>query len=193
MRVTTEHWNPVTKKDRVLPSPAYCNADDTTTFWLVCFRPSLTFRSDQWQIQENQGQCPLSNQHGWHRLFILNGTSYHSQTFFFISPFQTYLKMNRWTCFMSLPTLVTRLGQLHSLSQVPLNITLSDSDNPLNKQTNMSRSFHFYSVIRFRAMNKGLNKIHFYLTAVICKLQQLKKLLAAYVLRSVYFHSSMQV
>ena len=68
MRETTEHCNPVTQKDRVLPSPAYCNADDTTTFLSVCFRPSLTFRSDQWQIQENQGmgQCPLSNQHGWH-------------------------------------------------------------------------------------------------------------------------------
>ena len=27
-----EHWNQVTQKDQVLPSPAYCNADNTTTF-----------------------------------------------------------------------------------------------------------------------------------------------------------------
>ena len=36
MKETTEHWNPVTQKD---PSPPlYCNADDTTTFWSVCFQ-----------------------------------------------------------------------------------------------------------------------------------------------------------
>ena len=112
MRETTEHWNPVTQKTE--SSPARPIAMQTTQ---QHFDQSA---SDQvWHSVQTSSRSKKTKE--WANVHLVTntaGTDFKwdvvSLKHFFYFPFSNILKMNRWTCFMSLPTLVTQLGQLHS-------------------------------------------------------------------------------